>query len=256
MTNVWYMGTAATRIITVAQWAAAGVAGVAKDSVWNVDNRWALPLTDFNSSQRTILTSDGLFWLSAPDTGRPGDVVLAPDDPLPQYVRDSELFDVDGTIRADLIPGGIGTGTGDVTETELADAVAAGVAFARDRTNHTNTQPLESIEISGTPDGTKFLKDDGSWAYPPGGLTSVAVADLSDVTPIGEQLGTASDEAAACDVIDAHHIVAGARVKVTQDYTTAGTARAYGSRTDVTTEWRGPVLPTNMIAGDEWTIVG
>src|SRR5690606_21515889 len=47
--------------------------------------------------------------------------------------------------------------------------------------------------------------------------------------------------------------VSGAKVMVTQDFTTAGTARCT-SRTDVTVRWRGPVEPTNMVNGDEWYV--
>ncbi|MGH7218658.1 MAG: hypothetical protein ACREGE_04425 [Candidatus Microsaccharimonas sp.] len=47
--------------------------------------------------------------------------------------------------------------------------------------------------------------------------------------------------------------VAGAKVLVTQDFTTASTARCT-NRTDVTVRWRGPVEPTNMLNGDEWYV--
>ena len=47
--------------------------------------------------------------------------------------------------------------------------------------------------------------------------------------------------------------VAGAKVLVTQDFTTATTPRCT-SRTDVTVRWRGPVEPTNMVTGDEWYV--
>lgn len=47
--------------------------------------------------------------------------------------------------------------------------------------------------------------------------------------------------------------ITGAKIIVTQDFTTAGTARST-SRTDVTVRWRGPVEPTNMLIGDEWYV--
>lgn len=47
--------------------------------------------------------------------------------------------------------------------------------------------------------------------------------------------------------------VAGAKVLVAQDFTTAGTARCT-ARTDVSVRWRGPVEPTNMLIGDEWYV--
>lgn len=47
--------------------------------------------------------------------------------------------------------------------------------------------------------------------------------------------------------------VAGAKVIVAQDFTTASTARCTG-RMDVSVRWRGPVEPTNMIIGDEWYV--
>lgn len=47
--------------------------------------------------------------------------------------------------------------------------------------------------------------------------------------------------------------VAGAKVIVAQDFTTAAAARCT-SRTDVSVRWRGPVEPTNMTLGDEWYV--
>jgi len=47
--------------------------------------------------------------------------------------------------------------------------------------------------------------------------------------------------------------VAGAKVLVTQDFTTANTPRCT-TRTDVTVRWRGPIEPTNMATGDEWYV--
>jgi hypothetical protein len=57
----------------------------------------------------------------------------------------------------------------------------------RDPTAHTH--PVSDVEITGTPDGSKFLRDDGTWATPAGGgavdsvngETGVVVLDAADV---------------------------------------------------------------------------
>jgi hypothetical protein len=75
------------------------------------------------------------------------------------------------------------------TSLEVAAAIAANAAADRARANHTGTQLAATIsdfssavaaaitaasivaEFTGTPDGTKFLRDDGSLAVPAGGVT-------------------------------------------------------------------------------------
>jgi hypothetical protein len=52
--------------------------------------------------------------------------------------------------------------------------------FLTSRTNHTGTQPLSSIATTGTPDGTKFLRDDGVWAAGSGVTDHGALTGLSD----------------------------------------------------------------------------
>lgn len=45
-------------------------------------------------------------------------------------------------------------------------------------TDVTGLLPIANIDITGTPDGTKFLRDDGSWTVPPGSGATGGLADL------------------------------------------------------------------------------
>lgn len=90
-----------------------------------------------------------------------------------------------------------------------------------------------------------------------GGSSSLSGAsDVALNNPSDEQvLGYDSDTSKWQNVTAINPLagISGAKVVVTQDFTTSGTARCT-SRTDVTVRWRGPVEPTNMLNGDEWYV--
>ena len=65
MSAVWLLHPG-DRIITAAQWAAAGVAG-ATDTTWNKANGWSIPASQFTAPQLAILAADGGFNTVAPD---------------------------------------------------------------------------------------------------------------------------------------------------------------------------------------------
>ncbi len=64
-------------------------------------------------------------------------------------------------------------------KTKLAGVATGATANSADatllnRANHTGTQAVSTLQVTGTPDGTKFLRDDGTWNVPPGGGTGYA----------------------------------------------------------------------------------
>lgn len=67
MSAIWYIGYSSQRIISIADWAAAGISATA-DTVWNASNGWSVPFNSLSSAQRNRL--DGGFWTAAPDGPR------------------------------------------------------------------------------------------------------------------------------------------------------------------------------------------
>jgi hypothetical protein len=67
---------------------------------------------------------------------------------------------------------GIATGaTANATDAQL-----------RDRATHTGTQPVSSLDTTGTPSGTNYLRGDGAWATPAGGGGDMVLASAQTVT--------------------------------------------------------------------------
>lgn len=60
---------------------------------------------------------------------------------------------------------------------QVADAIAGLGDLA-----HKDKATVSDLEVSGVPNGTKFLRDDGSWVTPAGGGDMVKVNNLSDVS--------------------------------------------------------------------------
>lgn len=75
MTSVWYLGRAATRSISVLEWAAAGVVGV--ETVWNAANGYSIPQVNFTPQQLAKLGGLPEFNTTAMDGPR---VLQVPDD--------------------------------------------------------------------------------------------------------------------------------------------------------------------------------
>lgn len=69
MASVWYIGTAGTRIITVADWAGLGLT-VAVDTKWIASNGWSIPRADMSEGQILVLAADADMWTTAPDGPR------------------------------------------------------------------------------------------------------------------------------------------------------------------------------------------
>lgn len=74
---------------------------------------------------------------------------------------------------------------------------AAGVGAAP--VDHTHV--ITDIVIAGTPDGSKFLRDDGTWASPSTG--AITSGSITDATAVGRAVLTAVDAAAARSAISA-----------------------------------------------------
>lgn len=82
------------------------------------------------------------------------------------------------------------------------------------------------------------------------------IADMPEVTDTGSLLMKAGTTSQARDAIQAFGpTVDNAPVMVVQYFTLASEPRLYGTSTDVSTVWRGPVEPTNRLAGDSWEIL-
>lgn len=91
---------------------------------------------------------------------------------------------LDHTSRIALLEGG-DLGTGDMTKALYDPGLVEDDAF--NRANHTGTQDVSTLNISGTPDTTTFLRGDDSWAVPPGagggGAVDSVVGETGAVTP-------------------------------------------------------------------------
>lgn len=59
-THIQYTGKASRRIVTAAQWAAAGIV-VQEDSEWSFQNDFSVPITEFSSAQLDLLRNEGQF---------------------------------------------------------------------------------------------------------------------------------------------------------------------------------------------------
>jgi hypothetical protein len=82
VSSVWYVGSSDERIITSAEWTAAGFSGSPATSAWNESNGWSIASTSFSSDQLGLLAELGDFRVNAPDGPRTGDWVTPSGDPI------------------------------------------------------------------------------------------------------------------------------------------------------------------------------
>lgn len=95
--SVWYIGTADERIITIEEWAAAGITSDSSDH-WNKFNGWSVPESEFNPTQTTLLESlTDQFWVGAPEGPRPPGMVVSDDSKF-------AILDDEGIIIPNQLP--------------------------------------------------------------------------------------------------------------------------------------------------------
>lgn len=101
MASVWYVGTSHERTISSVTWNSS-TGSTRPKSVWNVDNGWSLPHSDFNSAQLELLANIDGFLVGQADGPRPyprpaGNPTAAEGDKS-AYVYYKAIYDLMGSL--------------------------------------------------------------------------------------------------------------------------------------------------------------
>lgn len=116
---------------------------------------------------------------------------------------------------------------------------------------------VERAKLSGIATGATANQSDSFLLDRANHTGDILLAEIPEITAEASLLLQAGDSTAMRDVTQSFGpTVDPAQVMVVQYFTTADEPRVYGARTDVSTVWRGPVEPDNILVGDSWEILG